>query len=282
MRTYTPFAKIEPMFVLADPRMRALPPLGIELYLVLWCRAVAERREILSEGYGVAEAAQDSKLDVRTCAKMLRQLQQKCLITIDRKKRITVCGVRSKHERIEFKDGALMSPDLPRSGARSCLSRAEKRRIKKPNKNSIKAGLKKQGKAGKTGTEKAGRTGQIPGVALIVKKFVEKKAVPRTAGYDALRLRQDLIVKASERLSPDALGVVAKVCDDRMPCSVLNRCIEMLCRNAVQFAGAIYDAGRGDKPGALMTSFVTHGMKSASDDALRWAQRVVVREAKVG
>lgn len=120
---------------------------------------------------------------------------------------------------------------------------------------------------------------------MVVTKFVEAKALRQRsgpAGPEARRMREDLIAKASVRLTGDALPVVAKVCDERMPCEVLNRCIELLCRNAIAFAGALYDASRGERPGALMTSFVMRGMKAPTDNAMRWAQRVVVREARTG
>lgn len=121
---------------------------------------------------------------------------------------------------------------------------------------------------------------------MITKKFVEKKATLRQisgpAGLEARRMRQDLLAKAAVRLTADALPVVVHVCDERMSCGVLNRCIELLCRNAIEFAGALYDARRGDRPGALMTSFAMRGMKAPTDDAMRWAQRVVIREAKTG
>lgn len=280
MRNYRPFMMMDIGFVLGGQYKR-LPDAAWKLYCFLRAKAIADRNEVLTEWRTMRQLANDIGKDVRVVCKSLRILHdiyctftQGPLIKVGRHNVITVCGVRTCHSRLrgwKNQRGAIKQ---------KLKCNTERRVIKelRTDKNSIKTGNSKRGRAGKSGS----RTSALPGVPLIVRKFVSGHVVAKEPAIEQKRARQDLLAKASVRLTADALPVVAKVCDERMSCAVLNCCIELLCRNAVEFAGAVYDARRGDRPGALMTSFVMRGMKAPTDDALVWAQRVVRRKVESG
>ena len=102
-------------------------------YLALWGMCVEFRRQKLPEPFtftpaGFGHIARHVGSDRRIVRSMLtRSLQKrngKSLIKVDRKKRITVCGVIIKHGRFQFLDVAKVSPQrkvyrVPRAGQQS-------------------------------------------------------------------------------------------------------------------------------------------------------------------
>jgi hypothetical protein len=280
MRTYTPFAKVEPMFFLADPRFRSLPTTGKVLYLALWFRAVAERRETMSEQYGVKEAARDAGIDERSCAKMLRQLQQKCLISTDRKKRITVCGVKSKHEGMDWRDGANPSLEIAPSGGKR-LSEQSKRRIKD---NALTTKQERE----INNIPEVGRSVEpmrLPGVAMIGAMLVGKMTA-KVVRNDPERVKamNNLLTAVDERMEVEGVEAFRKCVDERMSAETIRRLHETVCRNSVDMALMVWLAGRASKPPAKMTSLLRHGLpERIPDDAWRWKERVVkVQKARTG
>ncbi len=110
------FALIDVNFILDDPRLDELSPANRWLYIGLWCICVRERTETLPDRYGPKAVARRTRLDIRTTREGLRRLQQECLISIDAQNRITVIGVKDKHQNLTWKDAPIspvISPHIP-------------------------------------------------------------------------------------------------------------------------------------------------------------------------
>ena len=108
-------AVFEVGFVLSDPRLDHISDSAWRLYSTLWCIAVKERREILpscyyplssksKSGFSGVSLARNAHVDHRSIASSIHKLVQICLIEVSDDGRITVCGVKSKHPNLKWKD----------------------------------------------------------------------------------------------------------------------------------------------------------------------------------
>ena len=102
-RKCDPYCIVEIPF-LFGPRFLSLPATARCVYLALWGRAVEMRREQLPCWYDTAAIQGDCRLDTRTVRKSVALLQQKCLIIIHPENGITICGVKTKHPDLTWKD----------------------------------------------------------------------------------------------------------------------------------------------------------------------------------
>ena len=113
------FAMLEVAFILRDPRIHSLTLGAKWWYITLWCTAVEERRETLPEWFQIATISLRAGCDRKTGLKAAKQLQEKSLIAIDEKGRITACGVRTKHPNLTWKDGDISENMHPQIVAQS-------------------------------------------------------------------------------------------------------------------------------------------------------------------
>jgi len=134
------FAKLEVNFVLLDHRYSTLCNEAKVLYIALWARARAELREVLPARYGIKQMAKDSGLSPRSVARMLHACMQNGLIAVygvhggdiqvtymqhvgnlrathmqhtcdlcgAEGIRISVCGIKSKHDKLAWKDDGFL------------------------------------------------------------------------------------------------------------------------------------------------------------------------------
>ena len=105
-------------FVLFDPRLRKLKPIGRWMYWVLWNIAVKERREVLPEYFYPADLSHECgrnaaclshlcSIDARVLHKHVADMLHVCLIEMTPEGRIRVCGVRDKHPNLKWKDDGI-------------------------------------------------------------------------------------------------------------------------------------------------------------------------------
>ena len=127
-RKCDPYCIIELSF-LFGPRFVSLPASARVTYLALWGRAVDTRRIQLPYWYDTAALQRDTGLDTRTVRKSVALLQQKCLIDVDDKNRITVYGVKDKHGSLTWNEEPLEEP------AGDIKGKSQSTLLNKPNLN---------------------------------------------------------------------------------------------------------------------------------------------------
>ena len=98
------FAQLEVGFILNDPRCTMLTSNQFRAYIILWVIAVKERRELLSVCWTTNALQQKGTMTARTWQRSTNALHEKGLIELTPEGRIRVCGVRSKHLRLKWKD----------------------------------------------------------------------------------------------------------------------------------------------------------------------------------
>lgn len=110
------FAQIEVGFVLNDPRCTGMTSPEFRYYIFVWCLAVKERMEVLPTWWDAASLQRHCSLDTRTAQKCRSNLLQKCMLGETSNGRLIVCGVKSKHPNLKWKEDRLGGPNGPLKG----------------------------------------------------------------------------------------------------------------------------------------------------------------------
>jgi len=235
------FARLEVEFVLLDPRWHNLNHAARSVYLTLWVRAVNLRSECLPAYYSQSDLCREATVSRTTLVRSLKQLQEKVLIKIGEDGRITVCGVRSKHQKLHgWKNGD--KGDEPRQESQSQKESREESSVIDP----ISSDEIDQ-KPPNVGEPIAGGGGSTAKT-----KFMEVA-------------RQKLDVNAAGLLERCVAGVKsAKVFRDGL--AILEKCPR-------QIALMVWYAVKADNSAAYFTDVVKRGEVESECDAARiWAE----------
>jgi len=112
------YCRIDVDFILNDPHWRFLSNECKILYVTIWATAVSIRRERLPRRYDARHFAEVARLSLDVARRSLSDLcsikgginGRSRLLKRDRSGCITVCGVRSKHKRLQWKDEEAIPP----------------------------------------------------------------------------------------------------------------------------------------------------------------------------
>ena len=123
------FAQIEVGFILNDPRCTGMTSPEFRYYIFVWCLAVKERSELLPSYWDAASLQRHCSLDTRTGRKCRANLLQKCLLEESHDGRLRVCGVKSKHPNLKWKDDRLEEPKGPLNHPKQKQKQKQKQKI---------------------------------------------------------------------------------------------------------------------------------------------------------
>jgi len=269
------FAKLEVNFVLLDNRYASLCNGAKVLYIALWARARAELREVLPARYGVKQMAKDSGLSPRSVTRMLHacmendlivaldvhgadidatymqhagnthvtRMQHACDLCGAEGIRISVCGIKSKHDKLAWKDDGFLT---------CAAARGRKSEVKKEELESIGTVDSKSENPIDQKPPNVGEPIAGGGGSTAKTKFMEVA-------------RQKLDVNAAGLLERCVAGVKsAKVFRDAL--AILEKCPR-------QMALMVWYTVKADNIAAYFTDVVKRGEVESECDAARiWAE----------
>jgi len=129
----TEFCRVEVDFILDNMQFEMLPNTAKYIYLWLWCRAVKDRSETLETHWTYRAIAKKTQTRHNLVDESIQCCIKNGWIKIEDDKRITVCGVRSKHKKLagwKDKNGDPYGDDM--GPIRVGSKRESKRESKKP------------------------------------------------------------------------------------------------------------------------------------------------------